>query len=51
MSSTKNKTSIKIEKNIKSRKAYFLDAPVSGGTIGGRKRKTSNNGRRTKKNI
>ena len=34
MSSTKNKTSIKIEKNIKSRKAYFLDAPVSGGTIG-----------------
>ena len=39
MSSTKNKTSIKIEKNIKSRKAYFLDAPVSGGTIGAEKGK------------
>ena len=39
MSSTKKKTSIKIEKNIKSRKAYFLDAPVSGGTIGAKKGK------------
>ena len=39
MSSTKKKTSIKIEKNIKSRKAYFLDAPVSGGTIGAQKAK------------
>ena len=39
MSSTKKKTSIKIEKNIKSRKAYFLDAPVSGGTIGAEKGK------------
>ena len=39
MSSTKKKTSIKIEKNIKSRKAYFLDAPVSGGTIGAEKAK------------
>ena len=39
MSSTKKKTSIKIEKNIKSRKAYFLDAPVSGGTVGAEKAK------------
>ena len=39
MSSTKKKTSIKIEKNIKSRKAYFLDAPVSGGTTGAEKAK------------
>ena len=39
MSSTKKKTSIKIEKNIKSCKAYFLDAPVSGGTIGAEKAK------------
>ena len=39
MSSTKKKTSIKIEKNIKFRKAYFLDAPVSGGTIGAEKAK------------
>ena len=39
MSSTKKKTSIKIEKNIKSRKAHFLDAPVSGGTIGAEKAK------------
>ncbi len=36
MSSTKKKTAIKIEKNIKS-KAYFLDAPVSGGTVGAEK--------------
>ena len=33
MSSTKKKTAIKIEKNIRT-KAYFLDAPVSGGTQG-----------------
>ena len=39
MSSTKKKTSIKIEKNIKSRKAHFLDAPVSGGTVGAEKAK------------
>jgi 2-hydroxy-3-oxopropionate reductase len=39
MSSTKKKTSINIEKNIKTRKAYFLDAPVSGGTIGAEKAK------------
>ena len=39
MSSTKKKTSIKIEKNIKSCKAYFLDAPVSGGTMGAEKAK------------
>ena len=38
MSSTKKKTAIKIEKNIKS-KAYFLDAPVSGGTTGAEKAK------------
>ena len=36
MSSTKKKTAIKIEKNIRS-KAYFLDAPVSGGTVGAEK--------------
>ena len=39
MSSTKKKTSIKIEKNIKSCKAYFLDAPVPGGTMGAEKAK------------
>jgi len=39
MSSTKKKTSINIEKNIKFRKAYFLDAPVSGGTVGAEKAK------------
>ena len=38
MSSTKKKTAIKIEKNIRS-KAYFLDAPVSGGTLGAKKAK------------
>ena len=38
MSSTKKKTAIKIEKNIRS-KTYFLDAPVSGGTIGADKAK------------
>ena len=38
MSSTKKKTAIKIEKNIRS-KAYFLDAPVSGGTVGAEKAK------------
>ena len=38
MSSTKKKTAIKIEKNIRS-KAYFLDAPVSGGTAGAEKAK------------
>ena len=38
MSSTKKKTAIKIEKNIRS-KAYFLDAPVSGGTLGAEKAK------------
>ena len=36
MSSTKKKTAIKIAKNIRS-KAYFLDAPVSGGTVGAKK--------------
>ena len=36
MSSTKKKTAIKIAKNIRS-KAYFLDAPVSGGTVGAEK--------------
>ena len=38
MSSTKKKTAIKIEKNIRS-KASFLDAPVSGGTKGAEKAK------------
>ena len=36
MSSTKKKTAIKIAKNIRS-KAYFLYAPVSGGTVGAEK--------------
>ncbi len=38
MSSTKKKTAIKIEKNIRS-KTFFLDAPVSGGTVGADKAK------------
>jgi len=38
MSSTKKKTAIKMEKNIRP-KAYFLDAPVSGGTLGAEKAK------------
>ena len=38
MSSTKKKTAIKIEKNVRP-KAYFLDAPVSGGTVGAEKAK------------
>ena len=33
MSSTKQKTAIQIEKKIKSKDGYFLDAPVSGGTL------------------
>ena len=33
MSSTKQKTAIEIEKKIKSKGGYFLDAPVSGGTL------------------
>ena len=37
MSSTKKKTAIKIEKNISPNKAHFLDAPVSGGTVGAKK--------------
>ena len=37
MSSTKKKTAIKIEKNISPNKAHFLDAPVSGGTVGAAK--------------
>ena len=37
MSSTKKKTAIKIEKNISPNKAHFLDAPVSGGTVGAEK--------------
>ena len=32
MSSTKQKTAIEIEKKIKSKGGFFLDAPVSGGT-------------------
>ena len=31
--STKQKTAIELEKRIKSKGGYFLDAPVSGGTI------------------
>ena len=38
MSSTKKKTALKIEKKIRS-KAHFLDAPVSGGTLGAEKAK------------
>ena len=34
MSSTKQKTAIEIEKKIKNKKGHFLDAPVSGGTLG-----------------
>jgi len=34
MSSTKQKTALEIEKKIKNKKGYFLDAPVSGGTSG-----------------
>ena len=34
MSSTKKKTALEIEKKIKDKKGYFLDAPVSGGTAG-----------------
>ena len=34
MSSTKQKTALDIEKKIKDKKGYFLDAPVSGGTLG-----------------
>ena len=37
MSSTKKKTAIKIAKNISPNKAHFLDAPVSGGTVGAEK--------------
>ena len=33
MSSTKQQTAIKIEKKINSKGGYFLDAPVSGGTL------------------
>ena len=33
MSYTKQKTAIEIEKKIKSKGGYFLDAPVSGGTL------------------
>ena len=33
MSSTKQKTAIEIEKKVKRKGAYFLDAPVSGGTL------------------
>ena len=38
MSSTKKKTSLEIEKKIKDKKGYFLDAPVSGGTSGAENR-------------
>ena len=39
MSSTKQKTAIEIEKKIKNKKGHFLDAPVSGGTVGAEKAK------------
>ena len=39
MSSTKKKTAIKIAKTVKTKKAYFLDAPVSGGTAGAKSSK------------
>ena len=39
MSSTKKKTAIKIAKKVKTKKAYFLDAPVSGGTAGAKSSK------------
>ena len=32
-SSTKQKTAVEIEKKIKNKGGYFLDAPVSGGTL------------------
>ena len=34
MSSTKKKTAVEIEKKVRVNKGYFLDAPVSGGTVG-----------------
>ena len=39
MSSTKKKTAIKIAKKVKTKKAHFLDAPVSGGTAGAKSSK------------
>ena len=39
MSSTKQKTALEIEKKIKDKKVHFLDAPVSGGTLGAEKAK------------
>ena len=39
MSSTKQKTAIDLEKKIKSKGGYFLDAPVSGGTLAAKKGK------------
>ena len=51
MSSTKQKTALEIEKKIKDKKGYFLDAPVSGGTLGSRNWKINNYGRRQKNNI
>jgi len=39
MSSTKKKTAIKIAKTVKTKKAHFLDAPVSGGTAGAKSSK------------
>ncbi len=39
MSSTKKKTAEKIAKKVKANKAHFLDAPVSGGTLGAKNAK------------
>ena len=39
MSSTKKKTALKIAKKVEANKAYFLDAPVSGGTAGAKNAK------------
>jgi 2-hydroxy-3-oxopropionate reductase len=37
MSSTTQNTALEIAKSIKKKKAFFLDAPVSGGTVGAEK--------------
>jgi 2-hydroxy-3-oxopropionate reductase len=37
MSSTTQNTALEIGKSLKKKKAFFLDAPVSGGTIGAEK--------------
>ena len=39
MSSTKKKTAVRIAKKVRTSKAHFLDAPVSGGTAGAKSSK------------